>query len=117
MSKRRSNAKRAQARERWVPMPFRPFWLAILAACVFAVSAPAQAKKDPLPGTSGTTTQQTSSDQGKKSPYTDATGVTTVAAPTPLPNPPVTNGAKNRNSSSNSSKKKSPTSGTSSDAG
>src|SRR6185437_7170745 len=94
-------------------MPSRPFWLAVFVASVFAVAAPAQAKKDPLP-TSGTTTiQPTSSDQGKKSPYTDSTGVTTVVAPTPLPNPPSTSGAKRRNTATTNTGKKSPTSGSS----
>src|SRR3954447_13529546 len=98
-------------------MPSRPFRLALLVACVFAVSAPAQAKKDPLPGSGTTTTTQqtTPSDDGKKSPYTDSTGVTTVAAPTPAPNPPTTSGSKKRApSSSNDSKKKSAYSGSSS---
>jgi hypothetical protein len=95
-------------------MPSRPFWLAMFVASVFAVAAPAQAKKDPLPTSGTTTTQQTSTDTGKKSPYTDATGVTTVVAPTPIPNPPITSGSKKRNTATTNTGKKSPTSGSSS---
>jgi serine phosphatase RsbU (regulator of sigma subunit) len=95
-------------------MPSRSFWLAVFVASVFAVAAPAQAKKDPLPTPGTTTTQQTSTDEGKKSPYTDATGVTTVVAPTPVPNPPSTSGSKKRNTATTNTGKKSPNSGNSS---
>ena len=97
-------------------MPSRPFRLAIVVACAFAVSAPVQAKKDPLSGSgyqsqsesqsqSQSNSSSQSDDSGKKSPYTDSSGVTTVTTTTPAPGASTQNG----NGSSNSVKKRAAT--------
>jgi serine phosphatase RsbU (regulator of sigma subunit) len=112
-------------------MPSRPFRLAILVACALAVSAPAQAKKDPLPGSGSsqaqTQSQTTSSpvdnkpaDDGKKSPYTDSSGNTTVTVPsqgtTTSPSQSSGNGLKKRAPSTVDKSKKNPYSGNSNSA-
>jgi serine phosphatase RsbU (regulator of sigma subunit) len=97
-------------------MPSRPFRLAIVLACAFAVSAPVQAKKDPLSGSgyqsqsqsqSQSNSSSQSDDSGKKSPYTDSSGVTTVTTTTPAPGTSPQNG--NGSGNSNGVKKRAST--------
>ena len=73
-------------------MPSVPLRLALVGACALAIVAPAQAKKDPLPGASGTTPAAQSvgpdsntPDEGKKSPYSGQVTPTGSSAPQASP--------------------------------
>jgi Stage II sporulation protein E (SpoIIE) len=95
------NAKRIPARERWSHMPSVPVRLAILAACALAVTAPAQAQKQP-PGATGPSGGSQfgnqNPDQSKKSPYSAVDPTATTPAPaTPAPGTSQQSGTKRRN--------------------